>query len=75
MIKYNTYAPMNFEMMESMVDDFLVDQNNEESDDPIVLDGKPYLDDDTGEWTQNAHDSEHEYTLVADKDGNIKIVP
>ena len=75
MIEYNTYAPMDEEMMEIMVNEFLLDENNADSDDPIILDGKPYVDDETGEWTQDAHDSEHSYTLVADKDGNIKIVP
>ena len=66
---------MDREMMELMVDDFLIDQNNAESDDPLVLDGAPYLDEDTGEWTQNAHDARHNYTLTADPDGNIMVVP
>lgn len=66
---------MDREMMELMVDDFLIDQSNAESDNPLVLDGAPYLDEDTGEWTQNAHDAGHHYTLTADPDGNIRVVP
>ena len=59
--------------MENMVDDFLADRGNDDEDDPIILDGKPELDD--GEWSQAAHDSEHNYTLVPDADGNIRIIP
>ena len=63
-----------YEMMQNMVDEFLIDQNNDDSDDPIILDGKPYLDDDTNEWTQEAHDSKGSFILVARPDGNIYIV-
>lgn len=59
--------------MENMVDDFLADRGNDDDDDPIILDGEPELDD--GEWSQAAHDSEHNYTLVPDADGNIRIIP
>ena len=62
------------DMMDNMVQEFLIDRNNDEDEDPIILDGKPYIDDDTNEWTQEAHDSKSSFTLVARKDGNIYIV-
>lgn len=61
------------EDMENMVADFLADRGNDDDDDPIILDGKPELD--NGEWFQAAHDSEHTYTLVPDADRNIRIIP
>lgn len=59
-------------LMMNEVQDFLADHYDD--DDPLVLDGEPYVNDGTGAWTQNAHDSGHNYTLV-DYDGNIQIVP
>ena len=61
------------DMMDNMVQEFLIDRSNDEDEDPIILDGKPYFDDDTNEWAQEAHDSKSSFTLVARKDGNIYI--
>lgn len=61
------------DIMEMMVYDFLIDIGNDADDDPLILDGHPYCDED-GIWTQEAHDSKHCYTLNPDSDGNINIV-
>lgn len=61
------------DMMDNMVQEYLIDHADENEDDPLILDGKPYIDEDSGKWTQEAHDSGHDYALVAEKDGNIYI--
>lgn len=64
---------MDAEMMSIMVDDYLADHYEEFEDGPLALDGAPYYDAELGEWKQEAHDSEHSYTLVA-RHGDIIII-
>lgn len=65
---------IDLDMMENMINDFLADIDNINDDDPLVLDGNPYIND-LGKWEQAAHDSKYSYTLVADNDGIIYIMP
>lgn len=58
------------EMMEIMVADYLAD-HPEYADDPIILDGNPYQDEDG--WHQDAHDEEHTYILSVDVYGDVYI--
>ncbi len=62
--------PMDAEMMEMMVADWMSDNADEMED--IVLDGEPYYDEELGAWAQDAHDSTTTYVLVEDN-GNIRI--
>lgn len=62
------------DMFELMMEEFLIDQGNDFDDDPLLLDGSPEQDE-AGNWYQSAHDNTHSYTLHADIDGNIYIVP
>jgi hypothetical protein len=68
-----TMIEIDKDIMEMMVHDFLIDIENDADDDPLILDGHPYCDED-GLWTQEAHDSKYCYTLHPDSDGNIHIV-
>ena len=56
---------------ESMIYDFLADHGGEYEDDPVILDGEPTVY--NGAWMQPAHDSDWDYTLVGDSEGNVHI--
>lgn len=66
-----TSEPMDEEMMEIMVDDWLADNAEEMAD--LKLVGEPYFNNDLDCWCQDAEDADHDYTLTAGEDGNIRI--
>jgi len=65
--------PIDKDLMGEMCKDYLDDHADEYEDDPMILDGEPYISDD-GEWAQNAHDSKHAYIMCPDSDGNIYLL-
>lgn len=60
---------MDKELMEIMVSDWMADNADEMTD--LNLVGSPYVNE-GGVWCQDAEDTDHCYTLVADG-GNIVI--
>lgn len=62
--------PTDAEMMQVMVADWMSDNADEMED--LVLDGKPYYDEELSTWVQECHDSGTACLLV-DHDGSISI--
>lgn len=60
------------EMLETGIEDWWADHQNDPEYSDLVLDGIEEAD---GEWYGTAHDAAHHYTLELDSDGNIQIVP
>lgn len=65
-----TNYEMNAEMMGEMVEDWMFDHQEEMAD--LVLDGKPYYDDELTAWVQECHDNTTTYVLV-DYNGSLDI--
>ena len=57
-----------------MVQDYIVDHGfNDEENDPITLDGEPYISEWSGRWVQLAHDSISDYHIILTENGDIDI--
>lgn len=63
---------MSKDMMDTMIRDWLADNAGEMADLVVDYDSIRY-DEDEEEWIADAHDDSTSYTLVAYRDGNIRI--
>lgn len=63
---------MSKDMMDTMIRDWLADNEEEMADLVVNYDSIRYNEDEE-EWIADAHDDSTSYTLVAYSDGNIRI--